>query len=56
MISEGSCDTEDWSNGCFSFANTGIIYIWKYINIGLPLTTIFISINLSTNLSINWLI
>jgi len=26
MISEGSCDTEDWSNGCwkFSFAITGI--------------------------------
>jgi len=31
MISEGSCDTEDWSNG--SFAITGINYILKYIAI-----------------------
>jgi len=30
-ISEGSCDTEDWSNG--SFAITGINYILKYIAI-----------------------
>ncbi len=29
MVSEGSCDIEDWSNGCwkFSFALTGINYI-----------------------------
>ncbi len=35
MISEGSCDTEDWSNDCwkFSFAFTGIFYILKYIKI-----------------------
>ncbi len=35
MISEGSCDTEDWSNGCwkFSFVNTGIHDILKYIKI-----------------------
>ncbi len=35
MISEGSCDTEDWSNGCwkFSFVITGINYILKYIKI-----------------------
>ncbi len=37
-IFEGSCDssdTEDWSNGWwkFSFAITGINYIWKYITI-----------------------
>ncbi len=33
MIFEGSSDTEDWSNGCwkFSFAITGINYIFKYI-------------------------
>ncbi len=30
MISEGSCDTEDWK---FSFASTEINYIFKYINI-----------------------
>ncbi len=37
MISEGSCDTEDWSNDAekFSFAITGINYIWKYIKIEL---------------------
>ncbi len=34
MISEGSCDTEDWSNEWkFSFAITEINYILKYINI-----------------------
>ncbi len=35
MISEGSCDTEDWSNVCWkiSFAITGINYILKYIKI-----------------------
>jgi len=29
LISERSCDTEKWSNGCwkFSFVNTGIHYI-----------------------------
>ncbi len=33
MISEGSYDTEDWSNGfCkFRFAFSGINYIFKYI-------------------------
>ncbi len=33
MISEGSRDTENWSNGCwkFNFAITGINYILKYI-------------------------
>ncbi len=35
MISEGSCDTEDWSNNwwIYSFAITGINYILKYIEI-----------------------
>ncbi len=35
MISEGSCDTEDWSNGSwkFGFAITGMNYIVKYIKI-----------------------
>ncbi len=35
MISEGSCDTEDWRNGCwqFIFAITGISYILKHITI-----------------------
>ncbi len=35
MISEGSCDSEDWSNGCwkFSFAITEINYILKYVKI-----------------------
>jgi len=34
MISEGSCDTEDWSNDAENSALiTGIIYILKYINI-----------------------
>ncbi len=34
MISEGSWDTEDWSNGCwkFSFAITGVNYILKLQN------------------------
>ncbi len=32
MISEGSCDTEDWSND-FSFAITGINYFLTYIEI-----------------------
>ncbi len=31
MISEESCDSEDWSNVCFLI--TGINYIWKYIEI-----------------------
>ncbi len=32
MISEGSCDPEDWSNDCwkFSFDITGINYILKF--------------------------
>ncbi len=35
MISEGSCDTEDWSNDCwkFKFAITEINDILKYIQI-----------------------
>ncbi len=34
MISEGSCDTEDWSNDAENSALiTGINYILKYINI-----------------------
>ncbi len=35
MISEGSCDTEDWSNICwkFRFVITGLNYILKYIKI-----------------------
>ncbi len=35
MIFEGSCDIEDWSNGCWklSFAMTWIQYILKYIKI-----------------------
>ncbi len=35
MISEGSCDTEDWSNNAenYSFAITGLNYILKYITI-----------------------
>ncbi len=34
MISEGSCDTEAWSNDAEnSVLNTAINYIWKYIQI-----------------------
>ncbi len=34
MISEGSCDTEDWSNDAENTALiTEINYIWKYIKI-----------------------
>ncbi len=34
MISEGSCDTEDWSNDAENTALiTGINYILKYIKI-----------------------
>ncbi len=34
MISEGSCDTEDWSNDAENSALTsGINYIWKYIKL-----------------------
>ncbi len=34
MISEGSCDTEDWSNNAENVALiTGINYILKYIKI-----------------------
>ncbi len=34
MISEGSCDTEDWSNDAEnSVCITGINYILKYIQI-----------------------
>ncbi len=33
MISEGSCDTEDF-NGCWKFSFvSGINYIWKYFKI-----------------------
>jgi len=31
MISEGSCDTEDWSNDAEN--STGIKYVLKYITI-----------------------
>ncbi len=32
MISEGSCDTEDWSNDAGNLAlPSEINYIWKYI-------------------------
>ncbi len=31
MISEGSCDTEDWSNDAeFHVAITGVNYVFKY--------------------------
>ncbi len=34
MISEGSCDTEDWRNDAENVAlMTGINYIFKYIQI-----------------------
>jgi len=33
MISEGSCDTEDWSNDAENSAITEINYILKYIKI-----------------------
>jgi len=34
MISEGSCDTEDWSNDAENSAlNTGIHYILKHITV-----------------------
>ncbi len=35
MISEGSCDIDDWSNVCwkFSFALTEVNYILLYIQI-----------------------
>ncbi len=34
MISEGSCDTEDWSNDAENTdLITGINYIWTYIQI-----------------------
>ncbi len=35
VISEGSCDGEDWSNGCykFNFPIGGIHYILKHIQI-----------------------
>ncbi len=34
MISEGSCDTEDWSNDAENSASiTGINYILQYIRI-----------------------
>ncbi len=33
MISEGSCDTEDWSNDADSALITEIYYILKYIQI-----------------------
>ncbi len=44
MISKRSCDTENLSN----YEENSALH-----HIGLPLMTIFISINLSTNLSIN---
>ncbi len=52
MISEGSCDIEDWSNGFwnFSFAITEINYMLKYINIEICYfkRTIFHNITVST--------
>jgi len=33
MISEGSCDTEDWSNDPENSTITGINYISKYVKI-----------------------
>ncbi len=33
MISEGSCDTENWSNYAEKLCFTGINYILKYIQI-----------------------
>ncbi len=33
MISEGSCDTEDWSNDAENSCITRINYILKYIQI-----------------------
>ncbi len=33
MISEGSCDTEDWSNDAENSALPGISYILKYLKI-----------------------
>ncbi len=30
IISEGSCDTEDWSNGCWKFSFALQEYILKY--------------------------
>ncbi len=35
LISDWSCDTEEYSNGCwkFSFAIIGVNYILKYIKI-----------------------
>ncbi len=31
MISEGSCDTEDWSNDCWKCSILGIHYIVIYV-------------------------
>ncbi len=47
MISEGSCDTEDWSNDAENSALiTGINYIIKYIKlIFFYFLTIFLNIN-----------
>ncbi len=47
MISEGSCDTEDWSNGFlkFSFTITGINCILKYIKIEIYIVTIIYIVN-----------
>ncbi len=35
LISEGSCDTEDWINGClkFSFCQINNNFFFKYIQI-----------------------
>ncbi len=33
MISEGSCDTEDWSNDAENSASQEYIYILKYIKL-----------------------
>ncbi len=49
MISEGSCDTEDWSNDTvkFSFASPGINYISLYIHIETVILTVIIFHNIA---------
>ncbi len=55
MISEGPCDTEDWSNGCwkFSYANKRIKYIVKlrhYCNTVLWFSLYFYQINVALSI------
>ncbi len=48
MISEGSCDTEDWSNDAENSALiTGINYILKYITIDNSLKQSILNCNIS---------